>query len=83
MNTDSILGFIVIFAFYGSYFAKMVVQGKNGIKTDRMGRGSKPKKTFIIEILLKSITFLTAGIQVISIVFIKSLPLMIKNNFVR
>lgn len=83
MDLESIIGLIIVFAFYGSYFTKMFVQGKSGIKTDRMGKGSKPKKTFIIEIILKSITFLTAGIQLISIVFIKRLPILMKNNLVR
>jgi protein-S-isoprenylcysteine O-methyltransferase Ste14 len=83
VNTNNIIGLIVILVFYGSYFAKMFMQGKSGIKTDRMGRGSKPKKTFVIETILKSITFLTAGIQFISIVFIKNLPIFIQNNLIR
>lgn len=83
VTTDIIIGLIVIFAFYGSYFTKMLVQSKRGIKTDRMGRGNKPKRTFVIEIILKSITLLTAGVQLISIVFLKSLPIVMQNNFVR
>jgi protein-S-isoprenylcysteine O-methyltransferase Ste14 len=69
--------------FYGSYFAKMNIQSKSGIKTDRMGRGNKPKKTFIIEVILKAATFLTAGIQLISIVYIKKMPILIQSNLVR
>jgi protein-S-isoprenylcysteine O-methyltransferase Ste14 len=83
MNTDNIIGLLVLVAFYGSYFAKAFMQGKNGIKTDRMGRGSKPKKTFINEFILKSTTFLTAGIQLISIIFIESLPIFIQNELIR
>lgn len=83
MDTDCTIGLILILVFYGSYLTKMFVQGKNGIKTDRMGRGSKPKKTFIIEITLKSITFLTAGIQLISIAFVNNLPPLIQNDLVR
>jgi protein-S-isoprenylcysteine O-methyltransferase Ste14 len=61
----------------------MFIQSKNGIKTDRMGRGSKPKKTFVIEIMLKASTFLTAGIQLISIVIIKNVPVVIQKDLVR
>lgn len=79
----SIIGLIMIFLFYGSYFVKMFVLSKSGIKTDRMGRGNKPKKTFIIEIILKYITFLTAVIQLISIIFVNKLPIFIQNNLIR
>jgi len=83
VDTINIIGLIIILAFYGSYFGKVFMQGKRGIRTDRMGKGSKPKKTFVIEIILKSSTFLTAGIQFISIVFIKNLPIFIQNNLIR
>jgi protein-S-isoprenylcysteine O-methyltransferase Ste14 len=83
MSAVGIIGLITIAAFYGSYFIKMFTQSKNGIKTDRMGRGSKPKKTFVIEIILKASTFLTAGIQLISIVFIKNIPIVMQNNLLR
>lgn len=52
VNNNSIIGLIIIFAFYGSYFVKMFAQSKKGIKNDRMGKGGKPKKTSIIEIIL-------------------------------
>lgn len=83
MDTNNIIGLIIILAFYGSYFGKVFMQGKRGIKTDRMGKGSKPKKTFVVETILKSITVLTAGIQFISIVFIKNFPILIQNNLIR
>lgn len=83
MNKDSIIGLIVIFVFYGSYFVKSIIQSENGIKTDRIARGNKPKKTFIIEIILKSTTFLTGGIQLLSILFVENLPIFIQNNFAR
>ena len=73
----------MIFLFYGSYFVKMFVLSKSGIKTDRMGRGSKAKKTFIIEIILKYTTFLIAVIQLISIIFVNKLPIFIQNNLIR
>ena len=53
--------------FYGSYYLKLFLQSKRGIKTDRMGKGSKPIATNRIEVILKCTTFLTAAIQVISV----------------
>lgn len=53
--------------FYGSYILKMIRQRKQGIITDRMGKGKKSKKTFIIEIFLKAITYILAAIQLVSI----------------
>lgn len=83
MNTESIIGLIILFAFYGSYFVKIFMQRKSGISTDRMGKGSKPKKTFIIEVILKISSILTAVIQLISIIFIQELPMLIQNHLVR
>lgn len=83
MNIDNIIGIVILVAFYGSYFLKMLVQYKNGIKTDRMGKGSKPKKTFIIEVILKTITFSSGAIQFISIIFINDSLYLIRNNTVR
>jgi protein-S-isoprenylcysteine O-methyltransferase Ste14 len=47
---------------------KSVMQKKKGIATDRMGKGQKDKRTFVIEVILKTITYLLAAAQLISIV---------------
>ncbi|GFZ30319.1 hypothetical protein CSC2_08450 [Clostridium zeae] len=83
MNTENIIGLIILITFYVSYFTKAFLQSRNGIKTDRMGKGSKPKKTLIIEICLKISTILIALIQLISIIFIKKLPLILESNTIR
>ena len=31
-------------AFYGIYFGKMILQRRQGIKTDQIGKGNKPKE---------------------------------------
>lgn len=64
-----IAGLIVWCLFYGSYFLKMLMQKKKGISTDRMGKGQKDKRTFLIEVILKTMTYLLAAAQLISIVF--------------
>ncbi|WBW95053.1 methyltransferase family protein [Oceanirhabdus sp. W0125-5] len=81
MNTYKIIGIIIYLSFYGSYFAKMFSQSKSGIKTDRMGKGIKPKKTFVIEVILKMITLMTAVIQLISILFIKKILILIQKDW--
>lgn len=68
-----IIGLFILFTFYGGYFLKMVIQSKKGIKTDRMVKGEKEKKTFIFEIGLKITTYLLAFIQVASILSMNDL----------
>lgn len=83
MGTYEVMGLIILVCFYGSYYLKMFMQGKNGIKTDRMARGNKPKKTFIIEIILKTTTFIMAVVQVVSIIFYEKMFTFSENNIIR
>ena len=61
-----ILGLLVLAAFYGCYFAKMLAQKRQGIATDQMGRG---KTGFVkwVEITLKIATCLVPVAEVASI----------------
>ena len=83
MNAESIIGFLIILTFYGCYFAKMLGQRKKGIQTDRMGKGSKPKKTYALEVILKFVTFTTAAIQLLSVIFVRNLPILMSYHFIR
>lgn len=67
MNVISNLGIIVFILFYGSYFGKQLLLKQQGIKSDRLGHGNKPKRTLVIEKLLKTATFSMAGVQIISL----------------
>jgi protein-S-isoprenylcysteine O-methyltransferase Ste14 len=60
--------------FYIIYFAKAILLKKQGISVDLLGKGDKPKKAVIIEIILKFITYIGAAIQFISAGF----PTLIK-----
>ena len=53
--------------FYICYFAKLISQKKQGIKTDQLGKGKEGFVKFI-EVALKIITYLLTVIQIISIV---------------
>lgn len=76
MLTTKIITLLIILIFYITYLTKMFIQNKHGIKTDQMGKGNKPKKTLIIEIILKIFTYSIIVIELISII------LKDKNNLV-
>jgi len=59
---------VLMAAFYLCYFAKMLSQKKQGIKTDQLGKGKAGFVKFI-EVVLKILTYLLPVIQIISIVF--------------
>lgn len=60
-------GLIILIAFYGCYFVKMIGQKKKGIQTDQMGKG-KAGLVKLIEITMKAATFLVPAAEVISII---------------
>lgn len=61
-------GLIILAAFYGCYFTKMLLQRRKGIMTDQMGKG---KTGFVkaIELLLKVATYLVAAVEIVSILW--------------
>lgn len=83
MNSSQIIGWFIVAAFYASYYAKMLLQRHKGIKTDQMARGNKPKKTVKIEIFLKTVTYLIAVVQVLSLLFVNKLPIILTVNWIR
>jgi protein-S-isoprenylcysteine O-methyltransferase Ste14 len=82
MSYIQLSGLFIVLLFYSSYFGKLLLQRRQGIITDRMGRGIKPKRTFIIEIILKVTTYLMALVQIISIAMNNNWYMFITNiNF--
>lgn len=61
-----IIGIIGFLIFYMAYFLKLLNQKRNGIRTNQLGKGSKPRKTIMIESLLKFSTVLIAAVTLIS-----------------
>lgn len=59
--------FCLMAMFYLCYFAKMISQRKQGIRTDQLGRGKNGFVKFI-EVTLKITTYLLPVIQIVSIV---------------
>ena len=63
--------------FYGSYFLKMRAQKKRGILADRLGWGAKDASTRKLEKWLRTVTYLTGLIQLLSILLSRYFPLLI------
>ncbi len=53
-----IIAILILLVFYTFYFAKIVIQKKQSIKTNQMGIGNKPKKVLRIERIMSLATVL-------------------------
>ncbi len=62
-----IIAFLILAAFYGGYFIKMLQQRKKGIQTDQIGKG-KSGLTKFIEITMKIAACLTPLTELVSII---------------
>ena len=70
-----ITAIVILLAFYGCYFTKMILQRNKGIQTNQMGKG---KMGFVkrIEVTMKIASFLVPAAELVSIVLNTScLPL--------
>lgn len=66
-----IIAILILVAFYMFYFAKIIIQKKQSIKTNQMGIGNKSKKVLVIERIMSVATVLTCIISVCSIFCVK------------
>lgn len=57
----------IMLVFYLAYFSKMLLQRKQGIQTNQMGKGTKPKKVLLIERLMKVAAYAIVPVEIISI----------------
>lgn len=57
---------IIMAAFYGCYLVKALCLRRKGIRSDQLGRGKDGKRK-IIEIALKTVTFLVPAVELVSI----------------
>lgn len=70
-----IIATLILLVFYMFYFAKIVIQKKQSIKTNQIGIGNKPKKVLLIERIMSCATVLTCVIGVCSIFLVKRFPI--------
>lgn len=67
MKPIQLAGLAVMAVFYAAYFAKAQMQHRRGIRTNQMGRGSKPKEVLWVERLLAAATCLIVPVELASI----------------
>ena len=68
------IAIIMLLVFYAFYFAKIVIQKKQSIKTNQMGIGNKPKNVLMIERIMSCATILACAVGVCSIFMVKHFP---------
>ena len=69
-----VIAILILVTFYTFYFAKIVIQNKQSIKTNQMGIGNKPKKVLLIERIMRCATVLACIIEVCSIFSVQHFP---------
>lgn len=69
-----IVAIIIMLLFYGFYFAKIIIQKKQSIKTVQMGTGNKPTKVLLIERIMRYATVSSFVAGVCSIFMVKNFP---------
>lgn len=67
MGPTKIAGLFVMLSFYAAYFCKMFMQRRQGVQTDQIGRGTKPKRLLRIERVMKVATYAIVPVELASI----------------
>lgn len=69
-----IVAILILSAFYAFYFAKIIIQKRQSIKTNQMGIGDKPKRVLFIERIMSVATVLAFVSGVGSIFLVRQFP---------
>ena len=69
-----IIAILILATFYTFYFAKIIIQKQQSIKTNQMGIGNKSRKVLLIERIMSCATVLTAIFDIGSIFLVKQFP---------
>lgn len=83
MNIYQITMLIIISAFYFTYVVKRILLKRQGIESARLAKGSKPKSTFLTELILLVSTTAMSVIQYASILFERNLDILLTFPAVR
>ena len=78
---EKITALILMAIFYTAYLWKKLAQKRQGIKTNQIGKGNKPKKVLLIERLMGIATFTIIPTEVASIIMYPSLCLITPNGW--
>lgn len=71
-----IIAILIVVTFYAFYFAKILIQKKQFIKTNQMGTGNKPKRVLLIERIMSVATVTEFILGVSSIFLMKKCPIV-------
>lgn len=66
---------LILVAFYSFYFAKIIIQNHQSIKTNQMGVGNKSAKVLMIERIMGYATVLQVIVEIGSIFLVKQFPM--------
>ena len=65
---EKIIALILMAVFYTAYLWKKISQKRQGIRTNQIGKGNKPKKVIRIERLMGVATFTIVPVEITSII---------------
>lgn len=74
---------VLISIFYLTYIGKQILLKRQGIDGTRLGKGSKPRRTLLIETFLLAGTYGMAVIQYASILFEGKLKIILDQDLIR
>lgn len=71
-----ITALIIMAVFYSAYLGKKIAQRRQGITTNQIGKGDKPKKVLLIENIMGWATFAIIPVEIISIILYPRMTLI-------
>ena len=71
-----ITAFVLMAVFYSAYLGKKFAQSRQGITTNQIGKGDKPRKVLLIENIMGWATFVVIPVEIISIILYPRITLI-------
>ena len=71
-----ITAIVIMAVFYSAYLGKKSAQRRQGITTNQIGKGDKPRKVLMIENIMGLVTFAVIPVEIISIILYPKMTLI-------
>ena len=71
-----ITAFVLMAVFYSAYLVKKFAQSRQGITTNQIGKGDKPRKVLLVENIMGWATFVVIPVEIISIILYPRITLI-------
>ena len=68
--------FVLMAVFYSAYLGKKFAQSRQGITTNQIGKGDKPRKVLLVENIMGWATFVVIPVEIISIILYPRITLI-------